>query len=276
MTNLPDIQDTKPDIRIKLQRVGVDNVEVPFCVALRDGTSAQIVAKAEMFCELNRDIRGVSMSRFIRTLQPYLEKPIRRTLLETILKDIMKQVESNVGSIKFDFKIPIKINSPISNNSFLQYYPCSFKCDAKFGRYKFYESVRVQYSSYCPCSAALCKERGVGYPHNQRSFADVVVSTNPTSRVWIEDIIDLVIGCVRTIPYPIIQRNDEGYIAELATIHTQFVEDAIRRISKKLQDEKHINDWLIKCTHEESIHTSNAVAINWKGIEGGFNENSYI
>jgi len=276
MTNLPDIQDTEPEIKIKINRVGVNNVELPFWLALQKGASTQIVAKAEMLCELNPRKRGISMSRFLRTLQPYLRKPIRRTVLESILKDFIENLETNLASIKFDFKMPIQIESPLSGNSFPQFYKCSFRSDYIYGKFHFYESVRVQYSAYCPCSAALCKARGQGFPHNQRAFADVVVETDTKARIWLEEIIDLVVDSVKTIPYPIIKRNDEAYIAGIASVYPQFVEDSIRGISSKLRVKKYIKDWFVKCTHEESIHTSNAVAINWKGVEGGFNENTYI
>ena len=37
-----------------------------------------------------------------------------------------------------------------------------------------------------------------------------------------------------------------------------------------------IKDWLVKCSHEESIHTSEAIAVCYKGIENGFNTKYYI
>jgi GTP cyclohydrolase I len=228
-----------------------------------------------MMCELNSRKRGVSMSRFIRTLKPFLGDAIKRVVLEQILKAFINILSTNTASLKFDFKMPIEKNSPLSDNSFPQYYQCSFRCDYKYGEYHFYESVRVQYSAYCPCSAALCKFQKNGFPHNQRAFADVLVKTNSRDRAWLEDIIDLVEDAVRTVPYPIVKRNDEAYIAGIAAVYPQFVEDAVRRIGAYLRG-KRWKDWIVKCTHEESIHTSNAIAIDWKGVEGGFNENTYI
>ena len=55
-----------------------------------------------------------------------------------------------------------------------------------------------------------------------------------------------------------------------------FVEDSIRKISKGLDDREDIYDWIIKCSHEESIHTSEAIAINWKGMPGGFDGRRYL
>jgi GTP cyclohydrolase I len=279
MSHLPDIQKTKPKIRSAIQRVGVSNVELPFLLLLRDRSSSyyiQVSAKTEMLCKLDENTRGISMSRFLRTLQPYLRKPLKRTALESILKDFVKSHDTDTASIKFEFKIPLIVGSPLSDNAFPQYYKCSFRSDYFDGDFKFYESVRVQYSAYCPCSASLSENGRYGFPHNQRAFADILVRTNPKAYVWLEDLIDLVENAVKIVPYPIIKRVDEKHIAGQAKIYSYFVEDAIRIISQKLNKNKNIIDWYVRCTHEESIHTSNAVSMMWKGIEGGFNENTYI
>jgi len=278
MDYLPDIQNERPNRSLVIHRVGVDNVEIPFFLMLRDGIpgSCQVHAKTEMVCKLDKSIRGISMSRFIRILQKYLTEPLKRTTIERILKDFTYAMDSPTASIKFKFKIPKIKKSPLSNNEFPQYYKCSFKSVYTEKKFKFYESVRVQYSAYCPCSAALTEEGKYGYPHAQRAFADVLLETHPRAYVWLEDIIDLVENAVRTIPYPIIKRGDEKWIAGTAKSYPQFVEDSIREISHRLEITKDIIDWFVKCTHEESIHTSNAIAINWKGKKGGFNETTYI
>ena len=55
-----------------------------------------------------------------------------------------------------------------------------------------------------------------------------------------------------------------------------FVEDAIREISKAVNSLEGVRDWIVKCSHEESIHTSEAIAINWKGIPNGFDGRRFI
>ena len=55
-----------------------------------------------------------------------------------------------------------------------------------------------------------------------------------------------------------------------------FVEDAIRTISDSLNNMKGVHDWIVKCSHEESIHTSEAIAVTWKGIPGGFDGRRYL
>lgn len=275
---LPDIQQEVPKIRKMIHQVGVSDVMLPFHLLLRNGrTSAiQIYSKAEMVCELDKDTRGISMSRFVRSIQPFLELPLKRTTMEMILKKFIEIHNTNKVSLKMEFKLPIKKDSPISDNKFVQLYDCSFRCIYSNTSFQFFEAVKVQYASYCPCSESLCHEGIFGYPHAQRAYAEVLVRTDPLKYVWLENIIDIVENAVVNVPYPIIKRSDEKFIAGRAKNNTMFIEDAIRAISESLEKNHDILDWFVKCIHEESIHTSNAIAKNWKGVYGGFDETTYI
>jgi len=104
----------------------------------------------------------------------------------------------------------------------------------------------------------------------------VVVKIDPPNYVWLEDIIETVESNIATLPYPIIKRPDEQEIARIAAENPMFVEDAIRLISLSLFHKKDYVDWIVKCTHEESIHTSEAIAMNWKGVPGGFDGTYYF
>ncbi|MGD2071988.1 MAG: GTP cyclohydrolase FolE2 [Candidatus Thorarchaeota archaeon] len=284
--NLPDIQTTKPEIKIPIQQVGVENVEVPFRLESKYGGHHQLIANVSMRTQLNKNIKGISMSRFIRTLKKYLDLPLKHRLIQEILKDLSNNLETNSSFMKFNFRLPINRKSPITNNKFPIYYKCMFEGQyypidpsRKFGiskmSFKFFQGVIIQYSSYCPCSAELSKSVS-GFPHNQRSFSNIVVETVEPNYVWLEDIIETVESKLKTLPYPIIKREDEQKIAEIAAKNPMFVEDAIRLISQALNEREDIRDWIIKCAHEESIHTSEAIAINWKGIPGGFDERRFI
>ena len=141
----------------------------------------------------------------------------------------------------------------------------------------FYQGVTIQYASYCPCSAELCGALDeIGFPHNQRSFADILVEIVDPHYVWLEDINETVESQIKTLPYPVIKRVDEQEIARIAAQNPMFVEDAIRKISDSLDRREDIYDWIVKCSHEESIHTSEAIAINWKGRFGGFDGRRFI
>jgi len=288
-SNLPDVQESKPNIQIPIAQVGVQNVEVPFRLESKYGGYHQLIANVSMRTSLGPTKKGISMSRLLLTLKNYLELPLKHILIKQILDDVTSNIGSHSAFMKFEFRFPIKKKSPITNNVFPLYYKCRFEgqmkeillSDQSHSRiFKFFQGVIIQYSSYCPCSAELCnhlKENSKsGFPHAQRSYADILIETKEPNYVWLEDIIESVENVIRTRPYPIIKREDEMEVARIASENPIFVEDAIRLISNCLNEKIEIYDWIVKCTHEESIHTSEAIAINWKSIPDGFNGNYHI
>jgi len=280
MECLPDIQCSKPNINIPIRQVGVENIEVPFKLEFKTGGFHQLNANVSIRTNLDKDTKGISMSRLLLTLKPYLDLPLKQVLIKQILEDIRKNVGSTESFMKFNFRMPILKKSITSNNQFPIYYKCKFEGQLKDKEFRFFQGVTVQYASYCPCSAELCSHLNSngkqGYPHNQRSFANILVEVRQPNYVWLEDIINIVETKIKTHPYPIIKRVDEQEIARVAAENPLFVEDAIRLISEGLNELHSIYDWYVKCVHEESIHTSEAIAINWKGINNGFSEKNNI
>lgn len=277
---LPDIQCSEPNISIPIKQVGVENIEVPFKLEFRSGGFCQLNANVSIRTDLDKDTKGISMSRLLLTLRPYLDLPLKQKLIKMILNDLRKNIGSTNSFMKFEFRMPIMRKSIKSDNEFPIYYKCRFEGQLENENFSFFQGVIIQYASYCPCSAELCRHLNdndlAGYPHNQRSFADILVQIKQPSYVWLEDIIDAVESKVKTLPYPVIKRVDEQEIARVAAENPLFVEDAIRLISYQLENMSSLYDWIVKCSHEESIHTSEAIAINWKGISGGFNGRRFL
>ncbi len=289
---LPDIQGTLPKIQLPIKEVGVSNVQVPFNLESKYGGMRSMMANVSMRTNLEADIKGISMSRLIRTLKNYLDLPLKKKLIKEILIDLMKNVESTESYMRFDFQYPIVRKSILSRNEFPIFHQCRFEARLDILHaesliepvpdeydFKFFQGATVQYASYCPCSAELSKdlkEKGMdGFPHAQRSFASIMIEGEKDAYIWLEDIIESVERAIKTIPYPIIKRVDEQEIARIAAENPIFVEDAIRQISVELNNMP-LEDWIVKCTHEESIHTSEAIAVNWKGRENGFNYKFFL
>jgi len=280
MTCLPDIQCSEPNIAIPIKQVGVENVEVPFKLEFRSGGFCQLNANVSIRTDLDKDTKGISMSRLLLTLKPYLDLPLKQKLIKKILEDLRTNIGSTSSFMKFNFRMPIMRKSIKSDNEFPIYYKCRFEGQLKNEEFSFFQGVVIQYASYCPCSAELCKHlnenNSAGFPHNQRSFADILVQVKEPNYVWLEDIIETVETKIETLPYPVIKRVDEQEIARVAADNPLFVEDAIRLISNQLNNMGTLYDWIVKCSHEESIHTSEAIAINWKGVEGGFSGRRFL
>lgn len=292
---LPDIQCNSPNISIPIQQVGVENVEVPFKLESKYGGFHQLNANVSMRTNLDKNTKGISMSRLLLTLNPYLDLPLKHKLIQQILQDLKTNIGSTASYMKFEFRMPINRKSILSDHQFPIYYKCRFEGqlyetpdvfeggDLNFPMvdvFRFYQGVIIQYASYCPCSAELSahleQSGSKGFPHNQRSFANILVEGNDKKYLWLEDIIEAVERRIKTLPYPIIKRGDEQEIARIAAENPMFVEDSIREISTALNELEGVHDWIVKCSHEESIHTSEAIAINWKDIRGGFDGRQYL
>jgi len=222
------------------------------------------------------------MSMLLRTLIKYLGGPLKHDIIYQILNEFRTAVETNSehSLIKMDFEIPIEKTAPKSKLSFPQYYKCGFTGKLDHDEFRFFQKVRVQYQSYCPCSASLCGDLDrydiKGFPHAQRSFCDLLVEVKPENRIWLEELIELVESSVINRVYPILRRVDEQEVARIAGVNPMFVEDAIREISCRLNQNELIYDWIIKCSHEESLHMNEAIAKAWKGIPNGFRSTYYL
>jgi GTP cyclohydrolase I len=63
------------------------------------------------------------------------------------------------------------------------------------------------------------------------------------------------------------KRQDEQAFAEKNGAQTKFVEDAIRYLKHELDKNQIIQDYKIICSHQESLHSHNAVAVTTKGLK---------
>jgi len=274
MNKLPDIaEDTKPEIKEYINSVGMEKVKAPI-IFIDDNISYQAVASISMSTALHQNIRGVSMSEFLRYLNQYIKKPISiPNDISKILYDfhkISRHTELLKSIIRFEFDYMIMTQSPKSDNTFPQYHSAILQFELFKDSFRMYRGLTYQFMNYCPCSASLCEYSGSGIPHNQRAFCNLFVEYKNT--LLFDDIINLIERCVINKPYPIIRRVDEQYIAEKGQNNTFFAEDIIRKIINNINKNDNIIDWYVNCTHEESIHQHNVVVNAYKGIDNGFNQ----
>jgi len=276
---LPDIQEnTKPEVKEYIDYVGIQKVKIPiiFC---ENHNLFKTVADVSMSVNLPYNVRAASMSEFTRYLKEYIDEQI------IIPDDILKLLKSfhkisrsdswNISTIKFNFDYKRNISSPISENIFPQYYKCFLQFNLFDDILTTCKGLTVPYSSYCPCSKALCDYTGEGIPHAQRSYCDLIVESEEKV-LTLDYLIRLVEDCVVNRVYPIIRRIDEKEIAIIASKNTFFVEDIIRNIKRHLKYMYYTKDWIVRLRHEDNIHTHDIVAMSWKGTEGGFNEKTFL
>ena len=111
-----------------------------------------------------------------------------------------------------------------------------------------------------------------GVPHSQRSTARVTVKVDPEANLTIEELRDHCLNALKTETQVIVRREDEQAFAELNGAFQVFVEDAIRLLYRELDQDSRIIDFKVICSHLESLHSHDAVAVACKGVPDGFRE----
>ena len=169
---------------------------------------------------------------------------------------------------------PIKQTSLRSGLEGYQYYDVVFEGDlTKEGEFKKYIHFDFVYSSACPCSFELSEHANkyrnrATVPHSQRSVARV--SAKFEDLLWVEDLQELCLAALQTETQVMVKREDEQAFAEKNGTYLKFVEDAVRLMFQSLSGDQRITDFKVIASHNESLHSHNAVSVITKGVPGGF------
>lgn len=254
---MKDIQNEIDNRGIDIQKVGVNNVEIPLTIQ-RKGKGDQVVsAKARITVGLPHKYKGTHMSRFIEVLNDWEEKNLLGVDIKGCLIDVMKKLHSETAEIKFEFKYFITKEAPVSKQKSKMGYDCSFiGVYSKDGAYKFYLGVKVPVTTLCPCSKEI-SEYGA---HNQRAIVNAKISYDEEKIIWIEDLIELIESAGSCPLYPLLKRKDEKFVTEKAYNNPKFVEDVLRDVVLKFRNHKDINWFEVDIEALESIHNHSAWA----------------
>ena len=79
--------------------------------------------------------------------------------------------------------------------------------------------------------------------------------------VWIEDLQELCLEALSTETQVVVKREDEMAFAELNGSYLKFVEDAARLLYEQLQEDKRVLDFRVICSHQESLHSHDAISV---------------
>ena len=96
-------------------------------------------------------------------------------------------------------------------------------------------------------------------PHSQRSVARISVEVDDI--VWIEDLQEICEAALKTETQVIVKREDEMAFAEMNGAYLKFVEDAARLLYEQLSEDDRIKDFRVICSHQESLHSHDAVSV---------------
>lgn len=281
LDSMPDIQNGEfHDIPIDF--VGVDGFHLPVRIIQRDGGTQEVQASVSGTVSLAAANRGINMSRIIRTFYKSQPAVFNIDELEKILKNYQKDLSSFDAHILLNFKYRLweealrSVKDNGEKEGGWQYYNVTFDCNLDHsGEFKKIMWIDYVYSSACPCSTELslhaAENRGVFcVPHSQRSIARIGIEFKKP--VWIEDALDMCRAAIPTETLVFCKRQDEQAFAEMNGANPIFVEDAIRSLAHMFNTNRDILDYKIICSHQESLHSHNAIAVITKGnIKSCFN-----
>jgi len=249
---MKDIQNHKDYRNIDIDQVGVKGIRYPITVRDKDMGKQQTVAEISMYVNLPRYYKGTHMSRFVEILTAHSRRISIQNLTE-ILEEMKDRLNAESAHMEISFPYFINKAAPVSGAEGLMEYNCTFRGSLNNGS-DLAVMIHVPISTLCPCS----KEISDFGAHNQRG--EVRLQVRFKKFVWIEDLIKLVEESASSDVYSVLKREDEKYVTERAYQNPMFVEDIVRDIAVKLNNDSNITWFAVESENFESIHNHNAYA----------------
>ncbi len=249
-----DVQNERDHRKIPIDKVGIKDLRYPIRVRDRRDGYQSTVASINMYVDLPHEYKGTHMSRFVEIL--HLLKPeISLKKFSVILEQMKSHLNAASAHIEIQFPYFIEKTAPVSHSPGLMDYNCriigSSNADDEID---LVSEVNVPITSVCPCSKEI-SDQGA---HNQRGI--VTLKTRFKKFIWLEDMIELVESCSSCDVYSVLKRVDEKDVTEKGYGNPKFVEDLVRDIAAKLNQDDNITWFSVSAENFESIHNHSAYA----------------
>lgn len=293
--SLPDVATDAAALVRTLDWVGMDGIALPIRLHAGAGQAGiQVPASVDVAVDLaDAHARGIHMSRLYLRLQRALAgEPLAPAGLRRLLQDCI----DSQGGASTRARLVVRYDQLLlrtalaSDNAGWKRYPVTIDATLADGHLRLGLTVAVEYSSTCPASAALSRQRNAerfvadfpagisvspsavrdwlasergmaATPHAQRSRADVRVELRPAfDELPVVTLVDMIEDALGTPVQAAVKREDEQAFAERNAANLMFCEDAARRIAAALSAQPRVSCFEAAVTHMESLHAHDAVA----------------
>jgi len=267
---LPDLQNGPESLikgtRTGIQHVGISNFRLPIRYHTRGGADCQLETSVTGSVSLEANKKGINMSRIMRSFYRHAEREFSFEVMEGVLDSYIADLETLDARLQMRFSFPMRKRSLRSGLEGYQYYNIALEMVRTGGETKRILHLDYVYSSTCPCSLELSEHarrtrRQIATPHSQRSVARVSVELARDDCLWFEDLVDICNAAIPTETQVMVKREDEQAFAELNGANPIFVEDAVRLLCAGLAADTRIGDFRVVASHQESLHSHDAVSI---------------
>ncbi len=284
---LPDIAAQTARQALPLEWVGMCGIELP---VLLEGQ--RLSAKADAGVSLDDgEARGIHMSRLYVSLAALEHTNLSPGFLRQILRHFLDSHDGLSKNAYLNIHTDLLLKRPalVSPLAGWRSYPVTLSASLKNEMFHVELKIDVQYSSTCPCSAALARQliqqqfiddfankplqhadvlswlgtnKGiVATPHSQRSTAQLHLQLDEfIDELPMSTIINDAEAALGTAVQTAVKRADEQAFALANGQNLMFCEDAARRLNLALRRSPGVNAFHLRVIHAESLHAHDAVA----------------
>ncbi|EGV51866.1 GTP cyclohydrolase FolE2 [Candidatus Endoriftia persephone] len=253
-SQIADVQSSADTRQIAINKVGIKDIRHPVRIKDRSEGEQHTIANFNMYVDLPHNFKGTHMSRFVEILNSH-DYEITVESFKDMLTEMAERLEAESGHIEMNFPFFINKTAPISKVQSLLDYDVTLIGEIHSGKPEIDIKVVVPVTSLCPCSKKI-SERGA---HNQRSH--VTIQARTAGFIWIEEIIEIVEQEASCELFGLLKRPDEKHVTERAYDNPKFVEDMVRDVAVRMNNETRISAYVVESENFESIHNHSAYAL---------------
>jgi GTP cyclohydrolase I len=251
---IEDVQSREDTRRIPINKVGIKDIRHPVRVRDRSEGEQHTIANFNMYVNLPHNFKGTHMSRFVEILNQH-EREVSVESFKEMLKEMTVRLEAESGHIEMSFPYFVNKKAPVSGVESLMDYDVTFIGEIHGDDDQMTIKVVVPVTSLCPCSKKI-SDYGA---HNQRSH--VTVTAKFKEFIWLEELIDVVEQEASCELYGLLKRPDEKNVTERAYDNPKFVEDMVRDVAARLNQDDRVVSYTVESENFESIHNHSAYAL---------------
>lgn len=282
---MPDLQNGEVDrVMSSIDKIGISNFHLPLKIRTIANDTQEVEVSIVGTVSLEGVEKGINMSRIIRTFYKFKDNVFDIFELNNILKAYLVDLGSYNAHIMISFRYRLwqeslrSLDENGNKEGGWQYYNVCFETSInENGTIKNIIHLDFVYSSTCPCSTELSlhameTRNQYATPHSQRSIMRVSVVMGEDI-IWIENLVEMCRKTLITETLVFCKREDEQAFAELNAANTKFVEDAVRIVHETLalnMEIGKVSDFKVIASHNESLHSHDAIAVITAGVPGGF------
>ena len=289
---LPDVQASRPDVTVGLNRVGVTDVEKRVSLSRSGDCPVVLMATFSVYVDLPGWRKGADMSRNMEVIDETIEAAVRQPAYRTeeVCGDVAgrlleKHEYTSRAEVSMDADLVLDEQTPATER------PTQHTVTVKAGATATEEGTteeigaEVTGMTVCPCSQGMSAARaretllGLGVEeeiverfleelpqpgHAQRGHATLAVESKGEPEIDLLDVIDVARDAMSARIYNFAKRPDEDYMTHRSHANAKFVEDCVRDMAEgcverldELPDEAVIH---MTQSNDESIHQHNAHA----------------